>query len=105
MISLMVMSRGLGISATQLAHIKAICTGLLSVKAAVVFGSRSLENYREGSGLDICLIDHEMTFSELLSIQSQIENLNLPIHCEVIRFSTLQNEDLREHIERVGVEL
>jgi hypothetical protein len=42
MISLMVMSRGLGISATQLARIKAICTGLLSVKAAVIFGSRSL---------------------------------------------------------------
>jgi hypothetical protein len=46
-----------------------------------------------------------MTFSELLSIQSQIENLNLPIHCDVIRFSTLQTEDLWEHIERVGVEL
>ena len=53
MISLMGMSRGLGISATQLARIKAICTGLLSVKAAVIFGSRSLGNYREGSDLDI----------------------------------------------------
>jgi predicted nucleotidyltransferase len=105
MISLMVMSKDLGISATQLVRIKAICTGLLSVKAAVVFGSRSLGNYREGSDLDICLIDHEMTFSELLSLQSQIENLNLPIHCDVIRFSTLQNEELREHIERVGVKL
>jgi hypothetical protein len=46
-----------------------------------------------------------MTFSELLSIQSQIENLNLPIHCDIIRFSTIQNDKLREHIQRAGVEL
>jgi predicted nucleotidyltransferase len=99
------MSTDIGISDAHLASIKAICSEQFSVKRAVVFGSRSLGNYREGSDLDICLIDQGMTFSELLSIQSQIENLNLPIHCDIIRFSTIQNDKLREHIQRAGVEL
>jgi predicted nucleotidyltransferase len=99
------MSAGFGISDAQLTRVKEICTTLSSVGRAVVFGSRSMGNYREGSDLDICLIDRGMTFSELLSIQSQIENLNLPIHCDIIRFSTIQNDQLREHIERAGVEL
>jgi predicted nucleotidyltransferase len=99
------MSTDIGISDAHVARIKAICSEQLSVKRAVVFGSRSLGNYREGSDLDICLIDQGMTFSELLSIQSRIENLNLPIHCDIIRFSTIQNDELREHIQRAGVEL
>jgi hypothetical protein len=62
-------------------------------------------SYREGSDLDVCLMDSDMSFSDLLRLQVQIDDLDLPIHCDVIRFSGIRNEELREHIQRVGVEL
>ena len=32
-------------------------------------------------------------------------HVNLPIYCDVIRFSSIKNEELRSHIHRAGVEL
>jgi predicted nucleotidyltransferase len=75
------------------------------VKRLLVFGSRSLGRYREGSDLDLCLIDGDMPFSELLQLKAQLDDLNLSIHCDVIRFSSIKNEELRSHIHRAGVEL
>jgi uncharacterized protein len=99
------MSINFGISARLLEKIKGICFSVPTVDKTVIFGSRSLGTYREGSDLDICLIDRGMSFSDLLRIQTRIDELNLPIHCDIIRYSTLENTELKEHIARVGVEL
>jgi hypothetical protein len=50
-------------------------------------------------------MDYEMPFSELLQLKMQLDDLNLPIYCDVIRFSSIKNEELRSHIHRAGVEL
>ena len=99
------MSVDFGLTEQQLNAIRGVCIQHPSVKQVVVFGSRSLGHYREGSDLDLCLMDNEMPFSELLQLKVQLDDLNLPIHCDVIRFSSIKNEELRSHIHRAGVEL
>lgn len=99
------MASGFGLSEGQLNGIRSICMQHPAVSRILVFGSRSMGSYREGSDLDVCLMDSDMPFSDLLRLQVQIDDLDLPIHCDVIRFSSIRNDELREHIQRVGVEL
>ena len=99
------MTAGFGLTAEQLSSIRSICNQHPAVNRVLVFGSRSIGNYREGSDLDVCLMEDDMPFSELLQLQVQIDDLNLPIHCDVIRFSSIRNTDLKEHIQRIGLDL
>ncbi len=99
------MGASFGLTDKQLYSIRLICKEHQAVDQVLVFGSRSMGHYREGSDLDVCLMDQNMPFSELLQVQVQIDELNLPIHCDVIRFSSIRNDELREHIKRVGVAL
>ncbi len=99
------MGASFGLTEKQLNSIRLICKEHRAVQHVLVFGSRSMGHYREGSDLDVCLIDHNLPFSELLQVQVQIDELNLPIHCDVIRFSSIRNDELRQHIQRVGVAL
>lgn len=99
------MAAGFGLTENQLDGIRMICKQHFAVNRVLVFGSRSMGHQREGSDLDVCLMDKDMPFSELLQLQVRIEELNLPIYCDVIRFSSIRNNELRDHIQRVGVEL
>lgn len=94
-----------GLTEIQLDAIRDVCAQHPTVKQVLVFGSRSLGHYREGSDLDLCLMDRDMPFSELLQLKVQLDDLNLPIHCDVVRFSSIHNDELRAHIQRAGVEL
>lgn len=97
------MAAAFGLTEVQVNGIRSICRRNPAVDHVLVFGSRSMGHYREGSDLDVCLMDKDMPFSDLL--QLQIDNLNLPIHCDVVRYSSIRNDVLRAHIQRVGVEL
>lgn len=99
------MAAAFGLTEVQVNSIRSICRRNPAVDRVLVFGSRSMGHYREGSDLDVCLMDKDMPFSELLQLQVQIDNLNLPIHCDVVRYSSIRNDALRAHIQRVGVEL
>ena len=99
------MAAAFGLTEVQVNRIRSICRRNSSVDRVLVFGSRSMGHYREGSDLDVCLMDKDMPFSELLQLQVQIDDLNLPIHCDIIRYSSIGNDALRAHIQRMGVEL
>jgi len=99
------MAASFGLTELHVNSTRSICRRNSAVDRVLVFGSRSMGHYREGSDLDVCLVDQNMPFSELLQVQVQIDELNLPIHCDVIRFSSIRNDELRQHIQRVGVAL
>lgn len=92
-----------GLTERQLAQIREVCYNHPLVKAVLVFGSRAKGNYHEGSDLDLCLVDKEMSLAQLLRLMSQIEDLDLPFHCDVVRMSSLRNKEMIEHIGRVGI--
>lgn len=72
------------------------------IKKAVVFGSRAKGNYRTGSDIDICLFG-EIDLPLLHKIEESIDDLNLPYTVDLVVYDRIQNQDLKEHIDRVGV--
>lgn len=69
----------------------------------IVYGSRAKGNYRRGSDIDLTIKDRLLDFSELMQILDRIDDLFIPSTVDVSQYATLNNADLIEHINRVGV--
>jgi len=72
-----------------------------NIHEVIIFGSRAIGNYREGSDIDITLKGN-ISFDNLLRIESEIENEMLPYKFDVSIFEKLENQKLLEHINSIG---
>ncbi len=73
------------------------------VKKVLVYGSRAKGNYREGSDIDMTIVeDEKIPFDVLLKIVNDFDDSMLPFLVDISIFSKLTNPDLIEHISHVG---
>lgn len=72
------------------------------VNSAVLYGSRAKENYRNGSDIDLVLKGEKLNLSLLQKIENELDELYLPYKIDLSIYHQISNEDLLEHIERVG---
>jgi predicted nucleotidyltransferase len=72
------------------------------IKEIFLFGSRAKGNYKKGSDIDIAITADSLSLEELNQIRVEINNLALPYKVDVIDFNKISNNDLKEHILRVG---
>jgi predicted nucleotidyltransferase len=74
------------------------------VEKAVLYGSRAKGNYRNGSDIDLTLYGGEdLTLQVLYGILDEIDDLLLPYTFDMSIFSTIDDEDVRGHIQRAGI--
>ncbi len=74
------------------------------IEAAVVFGSRALNTYKPGSDIDLALVGKEVSHSTVNAISFQLnEDSPMPYYFDVLDRNTIQNSNLAEHIETVGI--
>ncbi|MDO9576629.1 MAG: nucleotidyltransferase domain-containing protein [Candidatus Cloacimonadales bacterium] len=73
------------------------------IEKIVIFGSRAMGNFKNGSDVDLAVFGNDVTdvtikrFSDLLN-----EELPLPYFFDVVDFNSISNSDLIEHIEEEG---
>jgi uncharacterized protein len=75
------------------------------IDEAIIFGSRALNTHKKGSDIDIALKGKEIgliasTISGILNEES-----HLPYFCDVLDYYLIDNEALRNHIDRVGQQI
>lgn len=88
------------------ATIEKICSVLArhaAVEKAVLYGSRAKGNFKPGSDIDLTLYGTALTSNECASIADELDDLLLPYSIDLSIFAEINNANLREHIERVGV--
>ena len=73
------------------------------VDAAVLFGSRAKGNFKPGSDIDLTLQGASLTSKELGAIADEVYDLLLPYEVDLSLFAQIENAELLEHIQRVGV--
>lgn len=73
------------------------------VEKAMLYGSRAMGNFKPGSDIDLTLFGESLTSLELGVIDEELDDLLLPYQIDLSIFHRIENTDLREHIERVGV--
>lgn len=74
------------------------------ITEAIIYGSRAKGSYKVGSDIDLTLkTQGELPKSLLLTIDSALDDLDLPYTFDLSLLQQINNENLLDHIKRVGV--
>jgi len=92
-----------GLSSLTLSKLDSVFKNHASIEAVVIYGSRAKGSYKRGSDIDLTIKGTLLSFSELMQIEDEIDDLYLPYQVDLSQYEALENTDLLEHINRVGV--
>ena len=74
-----------------------------SLKKVILYGSRAMGSYKNGSDIDITLeVGEDFTDFDLLHICGELDESDLPYFVDCSVFSKISDPDLKNHIIRVG---
>lgn len=73
-----------------------------NIAKAVVFGSRAKGNWRENSDIDIAVFGTDVNVG---SLSVRFDELPMPYKFDIVDYSTIKSSALREHIDRIGIEI
>ena len=93
-----------GISPKALDKIKTVLFSIQGVEQVILYGSRAKGNYREGSDIDLT-VKGDLTFDNLVKMSVNLDDLNLPWEIDLSLYSQINNKDLLDHIDRIGVSI
>lgn len=75
-----------------------------NIEKSILYGSRAKGNFKTGSDIDLTLFGKKLTLSELLKIENELDDLMLPYKIDLSIFHKIENENLADHIRRIGKE-
>lgn len=84
-------------------QIKAVFCKHKQIETVFLYGSRAKGNYRNGSDIDLAIQSSELTFDELLNIETELDDLMTPYSFDIVIIEKIENINLFEHIKRNGV--
>ena len=97
----MTMSNGL--KPRDIATVVEVLQKYPEVETAILYGSRALGTYKKGSDIDLALKGEHLSSRICSSIHFELEeDTLLPYFFDVTHYETISNEQLKEHIDRVG---
>ena len=73
------------------------------INKVILYGSRAKGTYRDGSDIDLCIDGPLLGLTELLAIENKIDDLLLPWKIDLSLKHTIDNQELIDHIDRVGI--
>jgi len=76
---------------------------LSEIEKTVVFGSRAKGNYNKGSDVDLAIFGKGINRETIVKLSKKLNsNSFLPYFFDVLQYETINNNDLKEHIDRIG---
>jgi len=92
-----------GLPQETLAKIKKVFAGHSGVREVVLYGSRAKGTYRNGSDIDLTIKGSSIDYSELLTLETELDDLMMPYMIDLSIFENIENSSLVEHIEQLGL--
>lgn len=75
------------------------------VDKALVFGSRAKGNYRPDSDIDIAIKGQDLSTDDIIAMSVAFEEKVINHKIDLINYHSIKEPDLKDHIDRVGIEL
>jgi len=94
--------RRFGLKEATINQIISVFSQYSQIHKVLLYGSRAKGNYRNGSDIDLTLIG-DVSYSQLSGIEDKIDDLLLPYSFDISIFSDIDNPDLVDNINRIGV--
>ncbi|GAA5221034.1 nucleotidyltransferase domain-containing protein [Membranihabitans marinus] len=73
------------------------------IEEAILYGSRAIGNYRNGSDIDLTLKGDDISLALLSTLEIQLDDLLLPYLIDLSIYNKIENPDLIHHINEVGL--
>lgn len=96
------MSQGYGLPGAAVERLQALFRGWPQIRRVLIYGSRAKGNFRPGSDIDLTIDSEDLSLTQLLAIENQIDDLLLPWMVDLSLLRDIDNPALLEHIQRVG---
>ena len=90
-----------GLSANTVNILKNFFAKFPEIEEVKIYGSRAKGNYRKASDVDFAIYGN-ISFRLLSQISSEIDELTTPYKYDVTNYKTIENADLKDHIDRTG---
>ena len=74
------------------------------VERIVLFGSRAMGAFRPTSDVDIALFGDGLSLNDQAALSESMAELSVPQRVDVLIHHRIENEALREHIRKYGIE-
>jgi predicted nucleotidyltransferase len=71
------------------------------IEKVLIYGSRARGDHKSGSDIDLSIIG-DISYHDEMHISFLIDDLPIPYMCDLSILKNIKNENLVEHIERVG---
>lgn len=94
-----------GLQERDLRTIHAIFAKYPDIRRVALFGSRAKGNYTPGSDIDLAVMNDGVTTDLIARLHGEFEESSLPYFVDLVNYPTLTHHALKDHIDRVGVEL
>lgn len=92
-----------GLSAAAMDSIREICGRFPRISRVIVYGSRAMGTFREGSDIDLTVIaDGDFTHDDLRRMADAFDDSMLPYLVDLSIFAELRSPELQDHIRRRG---
>lgn len=90
-----------GLKDGVLLKLREVFSSFPKIHEVVIYGSRALGTYREGSDIDLSL-KGDLSSENLIQIEKRIDDLMLPYIVDISIYHRLTNKNFLDHINRVG---
>lgn len=86
-------------------NIQNVFAAFPQVEKVILYGSRAKGSFKNGSDIDLTIKGESLKLNTLHKISLELDNLYLPYTIDLSIYKHINNKELLEHIDRVGVEL
>jgi predicted nucleotidyltransferase len=91
-----------GLNEEAIQQIQKVFSAFPAIEEAVLYGSRAIGNYKNGSDIDITLKGKSLNGTIVNKVVLALDDLFLPYTFDISMFSQLDNKDIINHINQVG---
>ncbi len=92
-----------GFSEKEWEMLQQLLASCSNIEKAVLYGSRAKGNFKRFSDIDITLFGTALSRTDLLKLNSSLNNSSFPYSADFSIFPRLKNEELIDHINRRGI--
>jgi len=71
------------------------------IEKVLIYGSRARGDYKNGSDIDLTIIG-DISAKDKTRVAGLVDDLPIPYTCDLSILKHIKNENLVEHIERIG---
>ncbi len=91
-----------GIQTEKWANIIDVFTRIPSVEKVILYGSRAMGNFKNGSDIDLAISGNSFNLQLLRDLMNNLDDLLLPYTFDITIYNDISNTDLKLHIDRIG---